>query len=158
MAWGTCVECRGLKDQPAVSWPPANGLLFSDKRWIRDKNPPWGSKAEKNVFLESHQVSAIWKQETPTSRTPAGTAAEPFIKVITMTSTGICMCWLLLNSVARDSNVTTSKWAHRSVFNALPQQDWSLFTALPGNVHSVLNLKTLISVCGIHIVFLMFHF
>lgn len=45
------------------------------------------------------------------------------------------------------------KWAHSRVFNALTQQDRSLVTALPGNVHrSVLNLKTLISVHGIHTV------
>lgn len=93
------------------------------------------------------------------SRTPAGTAAKPFIKTITITSTWICMCWLLLNSVTRDSNVTTSKWAHSRVFNPLTEQDCSLITALPGNVHrNVLNVKTLISVHGIHIVFFMFHF
>lgn len=165
-AWTCCIK-RGLKDmcgmqrskRAACSCPPANDLLFPEKRWIRDKNHPWGSKTEKNVFLESHQMSAIWKLETPTSRTPAGIAAEPFIKVSTTTSKGICMCWLLLNSVARDSNVTTSKWAHSRVLNAITQQDCPLVTALPGNVYrSVLHLKILTSVHGIHIVFLMFHF
>lgn len=47
--------------------------------WIRDRNLPWGSKSEYNIVLESQEMPAIWKVETPTGTTLVGTAAKPFI-------------------------------------------------------------------------------
>lgn len=70
MAWGMCGMQKSKRS--ACSWPPANGLLFPEKRWIRDKNPPWGSKTEYNCIFrkpsdvchlkagDSHEQDTSW--------------------------------------------------------------------------------------------------